>query len=27
VAFMGLELRAGSLGGKSGTCTYHRAFD
>lgn len=25
-AFMGLELRAGSLGGKSGTCTYPRAF-
>jgi putative acetyltransferase len=25
-AFMGLELRAGSLGGKSGTCTYARAF-
>lgn len=26
-AFMGLELRAGSLGGKSGTCIYPRAFD
>jgi putative acetyltransferase len=25
-AFMGLELRAGSLGGKPGTCTYPRAF-
>lgn len=25
-AFMGLELRAGSLGGKLGTCTYARAF-
>ncbi|MDP1699954.1 MAG: N-acetyltransferase [Aestuariivirga sp.] len=25
-AFMGLELRAGSLGGKPGTCTYARAF-
>ncbi len=25
-AFMGLELRAGSLGGKSGTCAYPRAF-
>lgn len=25
-AFMGLELRAGSLGGKTGTCTYARAF-
>lgn len=26
-AFMGLELRAGSLGGKPGTCIYPRAFD
>lgn len=26
-AFMGLELLAGSLGGKSGTCIYPRAFD
>jgi len=26
-AFMGLELRAGSLGGKAGTCIYPRAFD
>ena len=26
-AFMGLELHAGSLGGKSGTCIYPRAFD
>jgi putative acetyltransferase len=26
-AFMGLELRAGSLGGKSGTCIYPRAFN
>jgi putative acetyltransferase len=26
-AFMGLELRAGCLGGKSGTCIYPRAFD
>ena len=25
-AFMGLELRAGSLGGKTGTCAYARAF-
>ena len=26
-AFMGLELRAGSLGGKPGMCTYPSAFD
>jgi putative acetyltransferase len=26
-AFMGLELLAGSLGGKPGTCIYPRAFD
>lgn len=26
-AFMGLELRPGSLGGKPGTCIYPRAFD
>ena len=26
-AFMGLELLAGSLDGKSGTCIYPRAFD
>ena len=26
-AFMGLELRPGSLDGKSGTCIYPRAFD
>jgi putative acetyltransferase len=26
-AFMGLELLAGSLGGKSGTCIYPRAFN
>lgn len=26
-AFMGLELRTGSLDGKSGTCIYPRAFD
>ena len=26
-AFMGLELRAGSVGGKAATCIYSRAFD